>query len=255
MPNSSGFVDFNQQLATSGDEERRLMEAAMSRAEAAQGKAQSGLQHASQQAGEQHVGLSETASYSDYLKARQDASNAWAAVTSPDANPRSVRGAIANRMGVAGQQQMAGDELQSREQTLGARNEGNAGAHAAYQRGMDERAAAAEAQRKAREGEDAANWGKYRDSLKAKMAGDWRAMDVNNDTFGFAPGKTFTIYGENMQPFGQIGGSLDRGSVEGNPDSMRLAQQARSAGLNDEADRYQSGATYEWGKRTKGGYG
>ncbi len=121
------------------------MEEAMSRAEESQGKAEHSLVQASQAAGNQHVGLSETGSYSDFLAAKQNAANAWAAVSGPDANPRSVRGAL-----MTGRGQAATDGLSGREMELGARNSGNAGSHSAYQRGVDERAAATQAEQAAR---------------------------------------------------------------------------------------------------------
>ncbi len=170
MPNSSGFIDFNQQLAATGDEEQRELEAAMSRAEAAQGGAERSLTHANLAARDEHVGLSETASYSDYLKARQNASNAWAAVTSPDANPRSVRGAVANRMGAGGRQQAAGDELQSREQEFGRRNEGNRGEYEGFVRQQSEARAAAEGERARRNSEEEAQNTQLADYYHRMMA-------------------------------------------------------------------------------------
>lgn len=136
MPNSSGFVDFSQQLGVSGDEERRLLEQAMSRAQEATTKAQGSLAHAGQEAAGHYdangqiVGesadLSKTASYSDYLQAKQSAAQAWAAVGGPTLSPRSVRGAMQGQLGVDAASRTAGDALHAREDQLGAQTTSNA---------------------------------------------------------------------------------------------------------------------------------
>lgn len=132
------FIDFDAQMAATGDDERKLLEAAMSRAEAAQEKAQHGLVQSSQAAQEQHTGLSQTGSYSDYLQAKRNAANAWAEVSGSDANPRSMRNVLAR----GGQGRAAGEELATREAEFGQRNEGNAASHAASVRAASERAEA-----------------------------------------------------------------------------------------------------------------
>lgn len=123
MPNASGFVDFNQQMDLTGDEEQRLLEEAMARAEQATGKAQASLQSVSRDANNQNVAdLTQVGSYSDYLAAKRNAADAWAAVTGPDANPRSVRSAVASgRLGAQGRMDAAGRELGSREDEFGRR--------------------------------------------------------------------------------------------------------------------------------------
>lgn len=231
------------------------MEQAMARAEAATGTAQHSLMQASQQAGAQHVGLSESGSYSDYLARKQDAAKAWAAVAGPGNNPRSVRGALAQ--GAMGAGRMADADLADREQRLGERNSGNAASWGAYNRGIQERAAAAEAAKNDRTKADNESRSKFQDTLRSRMQGDWANIDRQLGTFGFGKNDNFTIYGD-VNPFGDNSASRAPGDQQeswaGDPDSLRLAQMARSQGLGDEANRYQTRATYSWGKRVKGGY-
>lgn len=130
MPNSSGFIDFNQQLDATGDSERADLERAMQKAEEQTRQARGALGQAGREAGDHYdangqltagaAGLSQTASYSDYLRAKDNAAQAWAAVTAPTLNPRSVRGAIGNQLGVDAASQAAGNGLHGQEDRLGA---------------------------------------------------------------------------------------------------------------------------------------
>ena len=123
MPNASGYVDFSQQMELSGDEEQRLLEEAMQRAEQADTAAQTSLRGVATDANNQNVAdLTQAGSYSDYLAAKRNAANAWAAVTGPDANPRSVRSSVASgRLGAQGRSDAATRELASREGEFGRR--------------------------------------------------------------------------------------------------------------------------------------
>lgn len=102
MPSPSGFVDFNDYAALNQDEESRLMEEAMARAEAADATASQGLMQANVEAAGKP--LSQTGSYSDYLKQKQDAAKAWAAVSAKGADPRSnaLRGKVRGEGGFDG---------------------------------------------------------------------------------------------------------------------------------------------------------
>lgn len=133
MANSSGFIDFNQYVEQNAPEEQRLLEQAMQRAEAAQGRSQLALRKAEAE-GQGRYGadglisgekaLSQTASYSDYLKANAEASAAWAAVTSRSRDPRAsalqgsiggdAKGRAAQAMGdAAARESRAGANLDS----------------------------------------------------------------------------------------------------------------------------------------------
>ena len=88
-----------------GDEEKRLIEQAMERAQAATQNANSKLGF-SARSGERDAfngalndaggptSLADTASYSDYLEAKKGAAAAWAAVTGPSLSPRSIRDSL-----------------------------------------------------------------------------------------------------------------------------------------------------------------
>lgn len=141
MPNSSGFVDFNQYRDTNQDDEQAMLERAMEAAHRADERAQGGLRAASREtfgkydSHGQVVGekaLSETASYSDYLKAKQDAGAAWAAVNARSVDPR--RAALQSTMGDA----RSGVDLGAQEAAAGAA----ADAHIVGLKGDRERAAA-----------------------------------------------------------------------------------------------------------------
>lgn len=173
MPNSSGFVDFNQYAALNQDEEQRLMEEAMARAEAADQSAQQQLVRTSQEAvntGAQNI--DRVASYSDYLKAKRSAADAWAAVGAEGADPRSaaLHGAMRARNGINDRAAASAAELSGREGRLGERvGEAWVGA----QKGKADRAAYAEAQAKAKEDRqkaDAENKRNYFNSLFGRFA-------------------------------------------------------------------------------------
>src|ERR1044072_2415696 len=98
----------------------------MARAEAADRSAQQQLVRTSQEAVNTGVeGLSRTASYSDYLKAKRSAADAWAAVGAdgPDQGPRSaaLRGSPRPGEGVGTGAAASAAELAGREERLGQR--------------------------------------------------------------------------------------------------------------------------------------
>lgn len=100
MPdNASGFVDFNQFLNLNGDEEKRLFDEAMARAEQATQAEKGALRHSELEAGSSDAAagdVSKTASYSDYLTAKRNAASAWAALRARSRDPRAaaVQGAV-----------------------------------------------------------------------------------------------------------------------------------------------------------------
>ena len=124
MTSPSGFVDFNQYLGANQDEETRLLKQALERAQQADAGSASAIRRSARDATAQGktdatATLSGVSSYSDYLKAKQEAENSWADVTGPTGNPfaDAVRGVIRSRKGAdamaAGAQQQR-DELEAR---------------------------------------------------------------------------------------------------------------------------------------------
>lgn len=79
--NASGFVDYGQFSGLNREEDDRLMQEAMARAEAADAASQTALRRVSRDAEGKEADLTKVGSYSDFLKAKQDAAKAWAAVT------------------------------------------------------------------------------------------------------------------------------------------------------------------------------
>lgn len=147
--NASGFVDFNEFSALTQDEERRLMEEAMGRAEEADTMARRNLTRASQQAVDTGAeSLTQVGSYTDYLTAKRNARDAWARVGQSTGDPRldAVREGMARSASMRGSD--SADELAGREERLGARvgeayssRQANAAAMDAWRRQQAEAAA------------------------------------------------------------------------------------------------------------------
>ena len=189
--------------------------------------------------------LSRTGSYVDFLKAKQSAQNARAMMALGRMGAYGdTRSAVDAQQGYSAGAQAALDRLQAREDRTGAAVDSSASSYTSSAQQDRERIRQQQAAAAARAASDKQATDKFNAGLLAKMRGDWAAMDAKQGSFGFDPAKSsFTIYGDNMAPYG-----------EANSDATRLAQMARNQGYSSEADRYQSGATYSWGKRTKGGY-
>lgn len=115
MPNESGFVDFKQYSDLNSEEESRRLQEALDAAEAADGVAQKSLMVAGRSA----VGgdVTQSANYSDYLVAKQNASKAWAAANMTSSDPRmaGLRKSLNTQSNVAGQGAASGEELTRRE--------------------------------------------------------------------------------------------------------------------------------------------
>lgn len=103
--NASGFVDFERFADLNADDEARLFEQAMAEAEAATEREKTALRIAKQDASgslrrdgkltAMTGDISTTGSYSDYLKAKRDAADAWAKLNARSRDPRlaAVQGA------------------------------------------------------------------------------------------------------------------------------------------------------------------
>lgn len=152
MANASGFVDFNQFAEQNQDEESRLMEEAMARAEAADQAAQGQFARVSQQSRARYgadgqltdtTGASQTASYADYLKAKKTAASAWAALNARSKDPRLA--ALQGSIQPGGKK---GIDFGAKEAAL---NADVVSGQASVGRQRVEAAAAAEAKRKAEE--------------------------------------------------------------------------------------------------------
>lgn len=122
--NASGFVDFEAFRGLNAETEDKLMQEAIARAEAADAAAQGSLRKVSREAEggygpggsfrDVQSDLTKVGSYSDYLKAKQNAANAWAAVSQSTGDPRTDalrggRGAQAAEMGKASASALGAD--------------------------------------------------------------------------------------------------------------------------------------------------
>lgn len=256
---ADGFIDYATFEELNRPEEERLMDEALARAQAADEHARAAGARASVEAqgryntAGQIVGdmadITQTASYSDYLKAKQDAEAARRSVMGPTGDFRrdAVREQMGTARGLPGQlaEAQRAQEFREGRRATEAR-EGYAGVR--QQRAAEQerrRAADAEAQRRA--DAEAQHLAAFQDTLRQRFAQQWQGFDAaaNNFWGGYkgAPAH-FAIY-EQMGPLG---------SSAGGEDAERLAQMGRNVGLDKDVNRFTSGATYEWGKRTKGGY-
>ena len=241
VPNSSGFVDFNQTYDVTHDEEQRLMEAAMQRAEAADTGAQQQLVRTKQQAVDSGAeGLSQAASYSDYLKAKQQATKAWAAVTASSANPYSdaVRGKVGGKGGldVAGRASASRDDLAGREANMGRWTEE---AFAGKQENDARQAAWAKSQddaKQRRANEDKENAAAFQTSLTAargRARGERSLFEPDGYTTPYA-GRNFSqmqLAANQRNP-----GSFDPYSQEGR--TLRMDAYGHSASETDNRGLY-----------------
>lgn len=122
--NASGFVDFEAFRGLNQDSEDRLMQEAIARAEAADETARGSLRKVSREAEggygpggsfrDPQADLTKVGSYSDYLKAKQNAAQAWAAVSQSTGDVRTDalrggRGAQAAEMGKANASALGAD--------------------------------------------------------------------------------------------------------------------------------------------------
>lgn len=95
MPNRSGFVDFNQFFGANAAAEEEQLRAAMERAQGLDATANAALRKSRMEAEQQAFGggdasITSVGSYSDYLDAKRNAANAWAAMNSAGADPRTA---------------------------------------------------------------------------------------------------------------------------------------------------------------------
>lgn len=93
MPNRSGFVDFNQFFGANAAAEEEQLRAAMERAQGLDATADAALRKARDEAAKQafeggDANITSVGSYSDYLDAKRNAANAWAAMNAAGADPR-----------------------------------------------------------------------------------------------------------------------------------------------------------------------
>lgn len=284
MPdNSSGFVDFNAYSDLNRDDETRLMEEAMQRAEAADREAGIAMSKSKQQARGnmdwregsstygQQVGavedIAQTASYSDYLAAKKTAESAWAQLAGGTGRAGALRGAIRGgsdmderaKSGIEASKARGAEGIDWARQNAGGAGQRNAATLAERKRREDEVAS--------REKQSSDDREAYLASLKERMAAAWARMDANHRSQGgagaFNPFKTgsqgwggeFNHFGNGALPDGRAMESAGAWGRDNSAEMQKLAQDARAHGLTAEADRFQSTASYDMGgKRTKGGY-
>lgn len=196
------------------------MEEAMARAAEQDTYAQRQLVRTSQDAVSTGAeSMSQVGSYSDYLKAKRDAKNAWAAVTQSTGDVRldALRGSMSQRP--EGMAKAAGDELANREQALGGR------VGEAYQGAQQNRArqaawtAAQEQAKSEREKADRAAKQDYFQSAWGRVLGQHRNWD---------PNITATEQAQRMQ---QLSRALDSG--EWTPDAESSKIPGGTAGMKN----------------------
>ncbi len=190
MPdNSSGFVDFNQYSDLNRDEETRMLEQAMARAEAASADAQGKLRGVKREAAGRYGAdgqitgeasdIAQTASYSDYLSAKGNAEKAWAAVTASTRNPYAdaMRGQIGAQRGVDATAGTAREGLNAQDAAARAQI---AGQSESLGRQRTAQAAEKEAKAKAlkeRADFDAGNYATHMQGIQDRLGKVWAGRD------------------------------------------------------------------------------
>ena len=181
-----------------------------------------------------------------------------------------VRRQRAQQSGVNEAWTQQGDALEARQAQLGASSSEGAALYTRQAGEARQRETAKMEADKARQRAADEATGRFNHAVLTKMREAWSQQDARHGRSGgvgaFNPFKEGTQgFGGEFNPF-----SFDRGygapnadqrammgrdAFFGLEDNQRLAQMARSQGLNSEADRFQSSATYDFaGKRIKGGY-
>ena len=188
MPdNSSGYIDFNQYSEQNGADEQQRIEQAMQRAEAAQGKAQGALRKSELEGAGRYgkdgqitgeKSLSQTASYSDYLKASQEATAAWAAVNSRSKDPRlaALQGSLGGPGRERSAQAMAAAAAQ--EKSVGTELDGGVASLAVERTQRAAEAAAKAKAAKERADFDAGNKAAFNADIQKRISKVWGGRDT-----------------------------------------------------------------------------
>lgn len=270
----SDFIDFNAFRDLTAQSERELLQRQLSELETATGSANQLLLKAANDAGRQqaadvsvaggatNTSLSSVGSYGDYLKAKQNVQNlrAMMALNGGGASG-DVRSSVAAEDGFGSSADSVLQRLNATEAYKGKQlDESMAGANrnSAELKAYADRQAA---ERAAREASDKAAVEGFNASVLSKMQQEWAKLDASaGEHKWFQPwNNNYMLYREGVNPFdpNRQYHPEERMSYRGlmSPqDAARLTQMAQTQGLNKEAERFNTNATYEFGKRTKGGY-
>lgn len=266
------YVDYSAYEAANAPEEERLLNDAYARAEAADHKARLALGKARNEGtgsydsfGRLQGGtddITQTGSFSDFVQFQREAENARVrAQQAPGEDPRrqALRKSMAKQSGTS-------DRLDAMDASL----EGTAANSANALRGQTagrERMRNEETERRRISDEKAASRDQsareakqqYDESIRSKMADWWKRTDQRAKGFSFnnpflAGGTTMGLKNADQWQLANEGKQTGLYGVGDIGEAQWLQQRGRQAGLNNETDRFEGGATYEWGKRTKGGY-
>ena len=267
MANESGFVDFNAFRDLNSEAEQQRLNEAMAAAEAADTTARQKLVHSSidtQEHGDQTQGdITKAASYSDYLAAKEGAARQWAAIQSNLGSDPRMAGLhqVLNQTNHVDQAARdAGAETDRRQVNFSndratgyAQGKVQMDAYRAWvQKQKDDAAARGEADKKSKSD--------FEHSLRDKAARYWAAQDKDRklDWNPFRTHGSNNLYtddvGPGTSPHDTTSDQYYLGGWGTQSDAQFLTQQMNANGLNKEADKFNAPATYEGGKRTKGGW-
>ena len=281
MASPTGFIDFNTFYQQQGSAEEAAMQAKLDELQRldddsarylrlGEGEAEKANFDAVRGGGVAGTSLSGTASYSQFLKAQQQAKalrEQLAAAAKGIGNMGLGARAAANTGAVGAVDASATEEARLRDFYGQKAEQGiaNYGDYSARMKAMAEKKADEDAQRQAT---DAGNLAKFQADMRARMAKAWAEQDAASADFGaeFNPftggryaiddkGNPFTVEGRskmNPDQRARTGGNTPGGY--GAEDWERMAGYSRNAGLGADVDKFQSEATYSWGKRKSGGF-
>lgn len=287
MDNASGFTDYSTLLGLNAEDESKLLEQALQQARDADNAARGALRKSEREAGGHYntdpnagpigqiVGdsgdITTTGSYTDYLDAKTKAAAAWAKLRNSTRDP--FRQGVTTQ-GIQDEMGGADAAIQAREDAAAGRVKTTSDSYGRMRGEQAERERLAKEAADKRAGDDAASKAAYIQSLKDKAAKYWAAQDKDR-AINANPFRTHgqnTLYAEGVGPkyAGQVWNpqtnSMDTTPVDPSSDGYYtsgwgttsdadlLTQQLNAAVATGEADKFNAPATYEGGKRTKGGW-
>lgn len=266
------YVDYNAFAAANAEEEERLLGDAYARAEAADQKARLALGKARNEGtgsydsfGRLMSGtddITQTGSFSDFVQFQREAEVARTrAQQAPGEDPRrqALRKSMSKQGGTSDRLDAMSDSLEGTAAASANALRGQSAGRERMRNEASERQRMSDEQRAQREQSAQAAKQQYDESIRSKMADWWKRADQRAKGFRFdqpflAGATTMGLKNADSWQLANEGKHTGLYGVGDIGEAQWLQQRGRQAGLNDETDRFESGATYEWGKRTKGGY-
>jgi hypothetical protein len=250
MASPTGFIDFDTFYASQGaseeeaqrrklDELQRLDDESARHLRLGEGEAEMANLAAVRGGGQAGMGLSQTGSYGQYLKAQQQAKSlrAQLAMAAQGVGTAGLGARAAARTGSTGAAEASAKEQQRLRDFTAQRTESGRVGYNEYAAQNRQRAEAAADAEKARTSRDEALFDTARGQLTGEMDAFWANADKRSGTFGFGPEDRFMVWGH-----------------AGPADDLSAGWKNRAAGLGMKPKEWQTQTQeYTWGKRNNAG--